>query len=234
MEKEEANRSSRAVHLCLSFSNRRCSQYQSPTQQAYFESFAVLYDDFLNSTWLAHKSIDNLLCFSWCRECMKYPHCRKGHALKSLPSYWDRPHESDRSWPQYSSSARRVRKTYNEFKPTFLERLVAIIPQPRTHQFLYHGVFANNAKYRKEILPKYRRVRAKPKWKKLSRKDGRKSRHVAWAQLLWRSFGVMGWTCTHCKRMMRLRAVAIYSPTTTKILRGLGVNLHGLGCTEPP
>jgi hypothetical protein len=50
---------------------------------------------------------------------------------------------------------------------------------------------ANNSKYRKEILPKYRRVRKKPKWKKLSGKDGRKSRHVAWAQLLWRSFGVM-------------------------------------------
>ena len=115
-----------------------------------------------------------------------------------------------------------------------MERLAAIIPQPRTHQFLYHGVFANNAKYRKQILPKYRRVREKPKWKKLSRKDGSNSRHVAWAQLLWRSFGVMGWVCTHCKRMMRLRAVAIYPPATTKILEGLGVNLHGLGFTGPP
>ena len=115
-----------------------------------------------------------------------------------------------------------------------MERLAAIIPQPRTHQFLYHGVFASNAKYRKEILPKYRRVRAKPKWKKLSRKDGIKSRHVAWAQLLWRSFGVMGFVCQHCGCLMRLRAVAIYPPATTKILRGLGVNLHGLGFTGPP
>ena len=109
-----------------------------------------------------------------------------------------------------------------------------LIPQPRTHQFLYHGVFASNAKYRKEILPKYRRVRAKPKWKKLSRKDGIKSQHVAWAQLLWRSFGVMGFVCQHCGCLMRLRAVAIYPPATTKILRGLGVNLHGLGFTGPP
>ena len=95
-------------------------------------------------------------------------------------------------------------------------------------------LFANNAKYRKQILPKYRRVRAKPKWKKLSRKDGNKSRHVAWAQLLWRSFGVMGFVCQHCGCLMRLRAVAIYPPATTKILRGLGVNLHGLGFTGPP
>ena len=133
-------------------------------------------------------------------------------------------------------SMRKSERREHEASGTFgtVWRLVAIIPQPRTHQFLYHGVFANNAKYRKEILPKYRRVRAKPKWKKLSRKDGRNSRHVAWAQLLWRSFGVMGFVCTHCKRMMRLRAVAIYPPATTKILRGLGVNLHGLGFTGPP
>lgn len=115
-----------------------------------------------------------------------------------------------------------------------MERLAAIIPQPRTHQVLYYGVFANNAKYRKEIQPKYKRVRKPSTWKKLSRKDGSNSRHVAWAQLLWRSFGVMGFVCQHCGCLMRLRAVAIYPPATTKILRGLGVNLHGLGFTGPP
>jgi hypothetical protein len=47
-------------------------------------------------------------------------------------------------------------------------------------------------------------------------------------------FGVMGWTCSHCGCMMRLRAVAIYPPATTKILQGLGVNLRGLGFTGPP
>ena len=96
------------------------------------------------------------------------------------------------------------------------------------------NLFHNNAKYRKESQPKYRRVREKAKWKKLSRKDGSKSRHVAWAQLLWRSFGVRGWVCHHCGGVMRLRAVAIYPPATTKILRGLGVRLMGIGFTGPP
>lgn len=42
--------------------------------------------------------------------------------------------------------------------------------------------------------------------------------------------GVMGWVCGHCGCMMQLRAVTIYPLATTKILQGLGVNLHGLGC----
>ena len=37
------------------------------------------------------------------------------------------------------------------------------------------------AKYRKEIQPRYRRLRNKARWKTLSRKDGSKSRHVPWA-----------------------------------------------------
>ena len=59
-------------------------------------------------------------------------------------------------------------------------------------------------------------------------------RHRSWAELLWRSFGVMGWVCTQCGCMMRLRAVAIYPPATTKILSGWSVNLLGLGFTGPP
>ena len=43
----------------------------------------------------------------------------------------------------------------------------------------------------------------------------------------------MGWVCEHCGRMMRLRAVAIYPPATTKMLSGLRVNLLGLGFTGP-
>ena len=43
----------------------------------------------------------------------------------------------------------------------------------------------------------------------------------------------MGFVCQHCGRMMRLRAVAIYPPATTKMLSGLRVNLLGLGFTGP-
>ena len=112
--------------------------------------------------------------------------------------------------------------------------VLAIIPHPRTHQVLYYGVFANNSRYRKEIQPKYKRVREPSTWKKLSRKEGKKSRHRAWAELLWRSFGVMGWTCGHCGCMMRLRAVAIYPPATTKILSGWRLDLMDIGFTGPP
>ena len=42
------------------------------------------------------------------------------------------------------------------------------------------------------------------------------------------------WTCTKCGCMMRLSAVVISPPATTKILRGLGVNLYRLDFTGPP
>lgn len=61
--------------------------------------------------------------------------------------------------------------------------------------------------------------------------EERQERHVAW--ILWRSFGVMGWTCGHCGCVMRLRAVAIHPPATSKILCGLGVNLYEIGFTRP-
>ena len=34
-----------------------------------------------------------------------------------------------------------------------MERLAALVPPPRAHQVLYHGVFSSNAKYRKEYCP---------------------------------------------------------------------------------
>jgi hypothetical protein len=103
-----------------------------------------------------------------------------------------------------------------------MERLAALVPPPRAHQVLYHGVFAPNAKYRKEILPKYRNPKPKGKHLKLVRKEKASaiSRHVPWSQLLWRVFGVAGWCCRNCGRLMELRAVVIRPPATTKIING--------------
>lgn len=66
-------------------------------------------------------------------------------------------------------SERNERETSGTLETVW--RLVVMAPQPWTHLFWYHGKFVNNAKYRKQILRKYRRKRAIPKCKKLTRKD---------------------------------------------------------------
>ena len=38
-----------------------------------------------------------------------------------------------------------------------MERLVALIPPPRANQVLYHGIFAPRSKYRRAILPMYKK-----------------------------------------------------------------------------
>ena len=92
-----------------------------------------------------------------------------------------------------------------------MERLSALVPPPRAHQVLYHGVFGPNAKYRKEILPKYQNLKLVRKQKSLAI-----SRPVSRSQLLWRVFGVAGWCCQRCGQLMELRAVVVRPPATTK------------------
>ena len=76
-----------------------------------------------------------------------------------------------------------------------MERLIALIPPPRSHQVLYHGVFANNAKYRRQVLPKYRVPVNNHMWWKQTKRGCLNSKHVSWAELLYRTFGVRGWVC---------------------------------------
>ena len=76
-----------------------------------------------------------------------------------------------------------------------MERLVASMPQLRTHQVLFYEVCANNAKYRNEIVSKARNSKhLKPVWKeKNERFPNMSSGHM----LLCRRFGaveiVVGW-----------------------------------------
>ena len=118
-----------------------------------------------------------------------------------------------------------------------LQRLAAIIPRPRTHQITYHGVLGGNARLRSRIVPTPPPVEAErgclrterstpqrdtPKWK---------VRWIPWAQLLFRSFGVEGLRCD-CGAWMRVHAIVIGTPATTRALKALQPTL--LGARAPP
>jgi len=112
-------------------------------------------------------------------------------------------------------------------KAELCERLIARIPPPRANQVLYHGVLAAHAAWRSEVVPPAeevaRRRAARGSWQasKLARPErcSASSRWWPWAELLWRVFGVQGWACPRCGERMRLRAVVLHPPATTRVMR---------------
>jgi hypothetical protein len=107
----------------------------------------------------------------------------------------------------------------------FLERLAALVPPPRSHLVLYHGVLSSHASWRAEILPRFEaavpahahdghddrcgsRTTEPPSFATQS-SDARsdddapdtlevRARRLRWAQLLQRVFGLDVLKCSRC------------------------------------
>ena len=101
-----------------------------------------------------------------------------------------------------------------------LERLLALVPPPRAHQTLYHGVLAARASWRSAIVPTPPPEPDTP-CRTLSRTPSKRSKWVKWAYLLARVFAIDAFACPTCKRPMELRAVVIRPPATTRVIRAL-------------
>jgi hypothetical protein len=97
----------------------------------------------------------------------------------------------------------------------FLSKLAALVPRPRHNLVRYHGVFAPNAKFRKQIVPKNNK-----RLKKVEDKGGNKTHKMAeeaasrneliapltWAQRLKRVFNIEITLCPLCGGTMRVIA----------------------------
>ena len=117
-----------------------------------------------------------------------------------------------------------------------VDKLAAIVPLPRAHTVVYAGVLAGNAAWRAEVVPKVptseQAEREARRARKLTRprmvgRDERLDDKPGWADLLKRVFGVDGWLCD-CGSTMKLRAIVIREPATTRVVRGI------LRATGPP
>lgn len=106
----------------------------------------------------------------------------------------------------------------------FIEKLVALIPPPRTHLVRWGGCFAPNSPYRKEIT-------LKPKVKKgfqFDEEDKKAVKNYRWAKMLARVFKIDVSSCRKCGGDM-VALAAITDPDGVKrYLRDLGVD------TDPP
>jgi hypothetical protein len=116
--------------------------------------------------------------------------------------------------------------THLAFEPlVFLERLAALVPPPRSHLVLYHGVLSSHASWRGEILPRFEvavpahahdghddrsgSLTTEPPSFATQSSDARsdddapdtpevRARRLRWAQLLQRVFGLDVLKCSRC------------------------------------
>ena len=87
-------------------------------------------------------------------------------------------------------------KTHVVFSPLeFIEKLCALVPQPRMHLVKYSGVLAPNSKMRKGVIPGMTRAEIKAKDKD---KDKKLVSNHQWAKLLARVFEIDVSKCKYC------------------------------------
>ena len=119
-------------------------------------------------------------------------------------------------------------KTHVVFSPLeFIEKLCALVPQPRMHLVRYSGVLAPNSKMRKGVIPGMTRAEIKAQ-KEASTKDKDKDKKLVsahlWAKLLARTFEIDVSKCKHCGGELKIIS-AIRNPTAIqKILNHLGLS----------
>jgi len=107
------------------------------------------------------------------------------------------------------------------FRPMeLLRRVAAIIVHPRVHMVHYFGVLAPHAKWRAQVVPK-QETHTLPDGEPVQKK---RSSWIKWADLLLRTFGVLGLRCSRCGGDMRVRAVVRTSSTAANLLPRLTVD----------
>ena len=108
-----------------------------------------------------------------------------------------------------------------------MERLASLVPPPRAHQVIYHGLFAARSRWRKHVMPLYtkqmKQKRLEKMANKLSKGEGSCTTYynTSWAYLLYRVFGVEGFGCPQCGEEMMLRAVSVLPPLAMTLLRAM-------------
>ena len=105
------------------------------------------------------------------------------------------------------------------FEPlTFIERLAALIPRPRTHHVTYHGVLAPASSWRDAIVP------SPPSERRSSATCGAAQDHrYSWAELLKRVFAVDVLRCGNCAGRRQVIALITDPDPIHRILTHLGL-----------
>lgn len=104
----------------------------------------------------------------------------------------------------------------------FIEKLVALVPQPRIHLIRYHGVFAPHHSWRAQIVPK-RTVGTQGTNYPIKPKKPSRHRH-SFAELLKRVFNIDLTTCPDCGGAVKFISAIMKRDVVVKILNHLGLS----------
>jgi hypothetical protein len=115
--------------------------------------------------------------------------------------------------------------THLVFEPIeFLERLSALVPPPRAHLVLYHGILAPHASWRAAVIPAGG-TPAPVGNEGMSQEEegGARSRRLSWAALLKRVFGFNVLVCDRCGGPRKVVAFVTDPIELARICVSLGV-----------
>jgi hypothetical protein len=102
----------------------------------------------------------------------------------------------------------------------FVARLAALVPPPRAHTVLYHGVLAPRAALRTRIVPTPPPPPPEARQRLTLVPAPVPVRWKTWAELLARGFGQAGWRCPRCGAPLQLRAF-VWPPAAFDVLHDL-------------
>ena len=155
--------------------------------------------------------------------------------LEKLSRYIARPPVAETRLYRTQSGqiAYRVKRMWSDgtqallFSPMeFMEKLAALIPQPRIHLARFHGVLAPHHAWREGVVP--RAESAEPGEQAHREREGAKARSSAkhrltWAELLKRVFQIDLTVCPDCGGAVKLVAAIVDRRIVRKILEDVGL-----------
>jgi len=105
----------------------------------------------------------------------------------------------------------------------FMQRLAAVVPQPRLNLIRFDGGLAPNAKLRAEIIPGSKKNKSHASNASDAVPQSSASVRISWARLLKRVFDIDIEHCPHCGGALKIIAAILEKAAITKILDHLGL-----------
>lgn len=104
----------------------------------------------------------------------------------------------------------------------FVEKLAALVPQPRIHLTRFHGCLAPHSKLRSKIVPEPQTPEPKVDGE-VATPPKPKKKKLGWADLLARTFNIDTKHCTECGSEMKIIAAILEAKAIRKILTHLKI-----------